>query len=316
MEISAEKIFTYYRNGYIDKTSYISVLINLAENCDSDEIRLKCIEELAKIQEINDEFFSFLENLIVSDSSWQIRSTAINYMVKLFGEKAYSLIKWALNNECDYNCIVSILEALVSLNNDKAKKILQEELIKITKKEFLFEDKNTTNKAFRKDIKNLLKNRNIDDFSHRELGDIIINFYTIVALKRKFYSVYYELENALVKTLDLSDIEFEVRGWKAEFKNNIKSLKEITGLRNLKALKHLYLSNNQIKSLEELEDLKNLTHLYIANNLIDDIKNLDYLKKLNNLKFLDISKNRITDKIDEKDFHFKIKNKKDEFYFY
>ncbi|MHA1273168.1 MAG: leucine-rich repeat domain-containing protein [Promethearchaeota archaeon] len=316
MEISAEKIFADYRNGYIDKGSYISLLVDLAENCDIDDIRLKCIEELAKIQEINDKFYYFLENLIVSDSSWQVRSIAINYVVKFFGERAYSLIKWALNNECDYNCIVSILEALISLNNDKSKKILQEELIKITKKEFLFEDKNTTNKAFRKDIKNLLKNRNINDFSHKELGDIIINFYTIVALKRKFYSVYYELENALVKTLDLSDIEFEVRGWKAEFKNNIKSLKEITGLRNLKALKHLYLSNNQIKSLKELEDLKNLTHLYIANNLIDDIENLDYLKKLDNLKFLDISKNRIADKIDEKDFHFKIKNKKDEFYFY
>ncbi|MBD3211043.1 MAG: leucine-rich repeat protein [Candidatus Lokiarchaeota archaeon] len=91
----------------------------------------------------------------------------------------------------------------------------------------------------------------------------------------------------------MSDIEFEVRGWKAEFRNAIEDLSEITGLLNLQSLKHLDLSNNRIKDIKELASLKNLKYLFLANNQIEDEKNIKFLKGIKNLAYLDISSNKI-----------------------
>ena len=42
---------------------------------------------------------------------------------------------------------------------------------------------------------------------HDDLAQIIINYKIMSALTKKFYSVYFELENALVVKLDLADVE-------------------------------------------------------------------------------------------------------------
>ncbi len=157
-------------------------------------------------------------------------------------------------------------------------------------------------RKFQKTLTNSKKNDSFARFSVDHLIQVLINFFTIQTLVHKFYSVYFELnpDLCLVSTLDLSDIEYEVRGWKSEFRNNITDLSEITGLQNLKQLKSLDLSNNSIEDLGLLKNLKSLTHLDIANNRVRDIKNLDTLEKLENLEFLDISGNIIAQYISDK----------------
>jgi Leucine-rich repeat (LRR) protein len=140
-----------------------------------------------------------------------------------------------------------------------------------------------------------LKSIKIKNLTHIELAEILINYLTISELTKKFYSVYFELEQNFVSKLDLADVEYEVRGWKADFKNNIKELSEITGLENLNHLTHLNISNNQIKNIQDLIQLKNLTHLYLSNNKIQNLINLEYIKKIPNLKYIDLAGNQITD---------------------
>jgi hypothetical protein len=148
----------------------------------------------------------------------------------------------------------------------------------------------------------LLKSKKFESYSHNKLADIIINFKTISELTKKFYSVYFELDNALVIKLDLADVEYEVRGWKADYKNNIKDISEITGLKHLEYLTHLNISNNQLKSIQELIYLKNLTHLYLSNNLIKDMENKEYIKQMINLKYVDLAHNPIASYITSQDF--------------
>ena len=169
----------------------------------------------------------------------------------------------------------------------------------IRKEKYLDKSKRIDNKKFKRSIKKVLKERKDESFSHEELAQIIINFKIIAALTQKFYSVYFELENALVVKLDLADVEYEVRGWKADFKNNIMEISDITGLKYLKQLKYLDISNNLIKNVKDLLNVEALSYLLISNNKIADIENLDYFEKMTNLVYLDISGNEFVAKIDK-----------------
>jgi hypothetical protein len=184
---------------------------------------------------------------------------------------------------------------------------------------YLLPGSNISNKPFRKDLKKLFKTKKIEHVSQSDLFDIVMNFKIIAALKSKFYSVYYELENAKVIKLDLSDIEYEVRGWKSEFKNNIKNLSEIPGLTHLKSLKFLYLSNNQISIIKDLVNLPELTQLYLSNNKIADEINLKYIKMLPNLTYLDITGNKLAKKVRCEDFknnlHVKLTDLRNPYFF-
>jgi hypothetical protein len=172
----------------------------------------------------------------------------------------------------------------------------------IRKTKYLDEKNKIENKKFKRSIKKLIKKRKFENWIHEELAAIIVNYLTISTLTKKFYSVYFELENALVVKLDLADVEYEVRGWKADFKNNIKEISEITGLDNLKHLTHLNLSNNQIESIKDLRNLENLTHLFIANNKITNFKNVEFIRKMKYLKYLDLAGNQITNYLTKQDF--------------
>ena len=299
MSISPERIYREFRQDKLDLSSALSQLVSLVENVEAEGIRKRSLKYLEKIGHKNDEIFKLLENLLISDSSNVIRKIACRAIVTLFDKKALPIMKWTILHETDYDCSIEIIESLLKINNIIAKTILTKQIEHIIKNKLILENKSFTNKSFRKDYLTLLRTREITDFSIQELADLLINYKTILALKEKFYSVYYELENALVVTLDLTDIEYEVRGWKAEFKNNVHALSEITGLRYLKNLKTLYLANNQIQDLKELVYLQNLTKLYLSNNRIDHIKNLDYLKQLKNLSYVDLSDNTIARKISE-----------------
>ncbi|MFX1337732.1 MAG: leucine-rich repeat domain-containing protein, partial [Promethearchaeota archaeon] len=195
-----------------------------------------------------------------------------------------------------------IVQTLVELNNNESKSVLVDMIKNIRKTKYLDEKNRIENKKFKRAIKKLIKREKIKNSTHKELAEIIINYLTISALTKKFYSVYFELEDALVVKLDLADVEYEVRGWKSDFKNNIKEFNEITGIEFLKSLTHLNLSNNQISNIEELLKLKNLTHLYISNNKIKNLENLEYFKELPNLKYVDISGNPILEHLNSHNF--------------
>lgn len=302
MELTPKKIYEDFETNKIDKRTAADLLISLIDNTDHEDTRIECIENLKKIGVVNDKIFDFLENLLISDLNAKIRCASANYIKDFFLDKSLSLIEWVAQYETDYYCLCTIIQTLVELNNHESKSILVNMIKKIRKTKYLDEKNKIENKKFKRSIKKTIKKAKFEICTHEELAEIIVNYLTIYALTKKFYSVYFELENALVVKLDLADVEYEVRGWKADFKNNIKEISEITGLENLKHLTHLNLSNNQIETIEDLRNLENLTHLFIANNKIHDSENVEYIKKMLNLKYLDLAGNQITNYLTSQNF--------------
>jgi len=286
----------------LDKHTAIDLLISIIENSDDDIERIKCVVNLKKMGDKNDKIYKIFENLLLADTNEKVRNIAIEAIREIFINQALAPMKWAIKYESNYYCLVSIIETLVEINNLESKSILINEIQKISKIKYLDKAKRIDNKKFKKSLKSLLKSKKLESHTINELADIIINFKTISELTKKFYSVYFELDNALVVKIDLADVEYEVRGWKADYKNNIKDISEITGLKFLKYLTHLNISNNQLKSIHDLIYLKSLTYLYLSNNFIKDMKNLGYIKEMINLKYIDLAHNPIASYLTSQDF--------------
>lgn len=309
MTHNASKIFQEFRKGEIEKADAIKFFLSIIEHSEEDSLREESFKFFEQVGENSDEIFFFLENLLISDSNPNIRIAALRYLINAFPlEKVFKIIKWAINYERDYSCFINLIWSLARLNSDEARRILTEEILKIKKRKKIFEGQNIGNKLYKSEIKKITKSQPLTELSLEYMAEILINFHTVANLKQKFFNVYYELENGVVTTLDLSDIEYEVRGWRADFKNNIKDLSEIEGLNHLTHLKTLYLSNNQLKDIEYLIELKELKYLHIANNNLTELKNLDYIRQMgeNGLKYINICKNGIAKKVKHEKFNPKL----------
>lgn len=304
MQFSPEKIWKEFESNRINKQTAIDLLTSLIESSKKDEIRLNAINKLVKMNPSGDKIFKTLENLAVFDENAEIRCIAIKYIGERYKNNAFTLLKWAIQNESDYNCLIEIITLLGKSNLAKAKALLINKVQKFLKKKYVNTERKIENKKIKKVLKKLLKEKGYVEFTYDELAKILINILTISNLFKQYHNVYYELNphNGLIEKLDLSDIEYEVKGTPWDWKNNITSLSEILGIQYLTSMHYLDLSNNEITELKELAYLPNVTHLILKNNRISNQRNLEYLNKMPNLKYLDLRGNDIVNSVKKNDF--------------
>lgn len=304
--LTPERIYEDFENKIINKHTAFDLLISLIENSDNEDIRLSSLKFLEKIGIINKHYFNIIENMLISDSNVKIRITSAELLQKMFFDNTLAPLKWALRHETDYKCLIIIIQSLEKINNNESKLVLFDETKKIMKIKYLNKNKGIENKKFKRALKKMFKNKKLDEFTNRELAEILINFLTIHHLTKQYPNVYFELDLqcGLVKELDLSDyLEYEVKGMPFGWKNNISSINEISCIIHLKQLKKIDLSNNQIEDLKELTKLHELTHLILINNKINEEINLKYLKSFPNLQYLDLRGNSIIKKLAPSDFN-------------
>ncbi|MFX0076482.1 MAG: leucine-rich repeat domain-containing protein, partial [Candidatus Hermodarchaeota archaeon] len=216
-----------------------------------------------------------------------------------------SVFKWAIRHEKSYQCLLTCVKALVKINSKESRTAIIEQLKKIRKSQFINIDKGYENRKYKESLKPLFKRNKTKAYSSKQLGDVLIDFFTIKQLIDELPNVYFELnsEYLTIEKLDLSDyLEFEVKGTPWGWKNNIKSISKITGLKNLKNLKNLNLSNNRIQDLKPLVEMKSLTHLDLSNNKISDPQNIKYLKQIPLLELIDLRGNDIAKLIQGTEF--------------
>ncbi|MFX0106605.1 MAG: leucine-rich repeat domain-containing protein [Candidatus Hodarchaeota archaeon] len=305
MVLTPQEIFEELKKNRINKFTAYDILTSLVENSRSENIRVESIRSLEKIGLFNDNLFRVLENLLISDSNGKIRKASAEFLKNRFLEKAIRPFKWAIKHETEYECLITIIQSLERINNNESKLILNNEIKRITKTKYLNKAKRIENKKYKKIIKKLLKSNKYYSLTQKELSEILINYLTIVNLTKQYPNVFYELnpQNGLIKELDLSDyLEYEVKGIPFGWKNNIKSISEIVGLKNLRHLNKMDFSNNQIEDIKELVNFENVTHLILTNNKISELQNLEYIKALPNLEYLDLRYNDIVKKINPNEF--------------
>jgi len=310
MNLSPKMIYKQFERNEINKFIACDHLISFLENSENENIRGEAIQILDKLGIYDIKLFDILENILISDSNAKIRNIAIKFINKRFLTKAITPLKWAVNHENDYECLITIIKSLEKIDSEQSKLILFNQIKKIIKVKYLNKEKRIENKKYKKVIKKLLKTKKYETFSIRQLSRILINYLTIANLSKQHPNVYYIInpQNGLIKELDLSDfLEYEVKGTPFGWKNNIKSISSIIGLNHLQNLKKIDLSNNQIECVKELVNLGNLTHLTLTNNKISELENLEYIKKLPNLEYLDLRHNDIVKKIHSNEFNSRLR---------
>ncbi|MFW9826834.1 MAG: leucine-rich repeat domain-containing protein [Candidatus Thorarchaeota archaeon] len=309
MELTPQNIQKDFEDKRINKLTASNLLISIIENSESKRIRIESIRTLENLDLKNDAIFNLLENLVISDSDKEIRLYAAKYLKNNFIDNSIKPFKWVIENESDYECIVTVIQALIVMDLPESKTVLISQIKKISNNKYLNKERRIKNK-FKKVLKKDIRQKKIIDYTKRELGLILINYLTILNLTNQYPNVFYELnpQSGLIKFLDLSDfMEYEVKGTPFGWKNNIRSLSEIMGLFSLNNLKEIDLSNNFITDVKEIPQLKELTHLILRNNKINEIENLNYIRRLPKLKYLDLRGNKIVKKLSLKDFDSKIK---------
>jgi len=305
MVLTPKRIYEEIGNSNINKFRAYDLLTSFIENSENEEIRVDSIRYLEKIGVLDEKLFNFLENILISDSNREIRIIAAEFLKNKFLEKSINPFKWVIKHETDYECIIIAIKSLKKINSSETKLLLFIQLKSIIKTKYINEQKKIENKKFKRIVKKLVKSKKYDNFTHKELSDILINYIIIKNLIKQYPNVYYELnpQSGLIEELDLSDfLEYEVKGVQFGWNNNITSISEIYGLKYLNNLKKIDLSNNQIENIMDLANFKNLTHLILTNNKISKLENVEIIKSLPNIVYLDLRYNDITKKINPKEF--------------
>lgn len=307
MVYSPENIYHDFSNNNISPAYAARLLVSLVEQGENETIRLVSLKFLKKMGKQAKISFKFLENLYVSESNHDIRLCALKIVRDRFSQDALSLIKWAFQHETNIPCLMILVDIVQLIGDDIAKVFLNQEIKKIRKTKLISGKNMMFRNLFKNQLKIILKSQSVKECSTEELADIYLNYRAICSLKKRFFSVHYELRNARVVELDLSDVEFEVRGWKSEFRNNIQNLSEISEMLAFQSLEYLDLSNNHISRLELINKFPVLEKINLSNNNITDSKEIDRLKSLKNLKFLDLRENQIAQHLDLDGYPFLIK---------
>lgn len=300
MTITPEIIYEKIRNNNISKPDAISQLNVLIENVDDEDTRRDSINVFNKIDCKSQEMFGILENLLISDSNVNIRNIAAILMNQKFPNKGLNPLLWALQHECNYTSLITILLILADINNYTVKSTLLDRIRKIDIGDF--------------DLPLVSKFREgkLNNFSIRDLIDILINYTTIFFLKEKYSLLKYAIKDGIVTELDFSNVNNKIIDWR--YREDIQDLSEINGIFYLKkitkvklfslnwAVKHEFSLNCLIELVKILEKINNNETRNVFISEIEKLKENRFkneiedviLENLSNLKLAKILLNLIS----------------------
>ncbi|MHA1147355.1 MAG: leucine-rich repeat domain-containing protein [Promethearchaeota archaeon] len=268
--LTPKSIFNEFTQKKISRSSAIEKFISLIENSESITTRIESINYLGELNYTNEEIYSLLENLFISDSYEKIRIAAAHILRASYLEKSLQPMRWALEHEESNAVLTSIFETLMELiENLKEKKdsyskiIIVEELKKIEQKEF----KICFESIYEKE----------PDISLDSLAEILINYFSIVYLKKTFWRIKYSIDNCLIISLSFK----------------FKGLTQIPlPIKYLLALRKLKFRYNQIMNLPDwIGSLNSLQTLNLNMNNLNELP--ISIGKLSSLKKFDLWKNEI-----------------------
>ena len=298
------KIFQEVKNNKLDIDFGIRSLITIIENSYEKDLRFKSLRYLKLLNKNSLRIFRLLENLLISDSDEKIRAYCAKYLRNNFITKAFSPMKWAIHYERDYYAQIEIIRTLAEINTKESKQLLLNELKKLLTQNYVDDQNRYNNHKFITGVKNILKQKKVNELSNNRIAEILINHITISHFIKRFYFVYFKWENGLIIELDLSDLGWNIsKPWEFITSKRLNNLSEIPELMNLKYLIKLDLSNNNIENIKELLQFKNLTSLTLKNNQLEDPKNIQYLNEMKNLRYINLKGNKLANKIRRKDLY-------------
>ncbi len=296
MEINPRNLYKDYTKKIIDKDSLIKQLIALIENSRNIHIRIQSIRIIGQLDLSSNDYlikpsklYHILENLLISDSNDQIRNEAAILLNKYYKKISLSPMKWALLHDESPECLKTIHASLIEIIGE-LERSNDEETVSILKNELFSID----DKDFKINIHQYITFGNKKFLTKSKITEILINFFTIVYLRKIFWRLKYRVINSRVVELDFS---FKVLTKLPEALKFLKSLKRLTLKYNqileipdwigeLTSLEYLNLNINNVPKLpNSFSNLHHLNELLLWKNeletLPEGIGNLTQLRKLN-----------------------------------
>lgn len=297
------KIYKDITSSNLDLKSGIELLTTIVEKGQDSDERLESLGYLKELTEPNDHIFKLLENLLISDSNPEIRAFSASFIKDQYLEKALNPMRWAIQYEDNVRCYISIIKTLMKLDSPASKKTLLEKLESVLERKFIIGQRRYDNRKFKKSLEIRITGKTLEVLSTKEIGEILINHRIISNLVKKYHFVFFRWKDGLINKLDLSELGWNAaRTWDLVYEEKVEELSDIPGLMELKQLRRLNLSNNNLSDVKELAQLKNLTYLMLNNNRLEDPINLQYLKEMKNLQFLSIKGNKLASDIKKEEF--------------
>ncbi|NHJ22528.1 MAG: leucine-rich repeat domain-containing protein [Candidatus Lokiarchaeota archaeon] len=301
----------------IDENTALELIFFNVENLKEESERVQYIELLSDLGIKNNRVYKFLEELVVSDLSGQVRASALEVITSLYKEEVTDLLKWVVKNETFPKNLIIAFEHLNYLDEFQLRDVLIRDL-----DEFINTEPSILAQEYCYDLRRFFKVNTYDKMPLDQIFEIFLNLKSILSLINSFnlkqvdyrQGIEYSLENGLItglklwglgirrlseighlkyitnlEFLDVSETDLEVVDGLERYPK-LKSLElgknkisEIKGLNNLVNLEILDISNNKVKEIGGLYDLKKLKVLHLAFNQIEEINGLENLQDLETL---------------------------------
>jgi len=241
-------------------------LIALIENTDDDTERASYIKELGDLELINKKMFKSLENYLISDNSYLVRSEAAKSLFLTFEEKSEKIIINAIQNEVSGYFFEELLNVAGKSNTDFSNRITFQIFRRIGSIFELHEDDARFWWEYISECYGIPENYDvikIEKFPGVTKSDILQARWPYIIKNNHFQGL--NLYNNQLKFVP------ESIGYLTELRYLNLSLNKLNSLpdsmKNLVKLRVLLLSNNLIESLPKwLGTLPNLQLLILDNN--------------------------------------------------
>lgn len=272
MKITPEQIRSQFVDNKIQKSMAISNLISIVEQSEFQKERVKAMRILEELEFKGPEIYNLFESLLISENNDLIRKIAAEIIGDNFLLMGLKPLIWALHHESVktvldviYSNIIEAVKILEKEETDQFNQILQDLINNMDKKDFIIP------------LQSLTQEKDLNTIPSKELGSILINYFTLIYLEKAFWRIKYKVD------------KFQIIKLNFMFKGLIKIPEP---LRNLNALQSLIFRYNQINFVPNW--IGNFKELEVLNFNINELTILpESIGKLSSLKELYLWKNDI-----------------------
>ena len=302
--LTPESLYNDITKGKLNKTEGVEFLISIIQESEDAILRAKYIELFKKLDYKSETIFKILENCLISDESPFVRNAAANIIIGNYLKEGLNALIWTIQHEKS----PLVLKIIFNSDNDSDDNYLHSEITNWIDKfasrlgivpeeaRFFFD----LEALFTKNNENHEINENTFKFYNsiseiQEEGSWFeVNNNHVIALKFNFFNWSYIKENmdVIPSLLRFKPISRFFRTIRKYFFNFVHSFEIPISIDNLKSLKYLNLSRNNLQEIpESINSLASLERLDLSHNNIREIS--ESINSLTTLKWLDISHNKI-----------------------
>ena len=125
-DLNPTEIYHRYQRKELDKAAAVGFLKSFIESSSDEKLRVRSVELLGEMNLEVDEIFKFLEHLMISDISEEIRIASARFIIAQYLEVGEDLLKWVFQHEQSVDCLLELQKALLLNINQNNYELLAE----------------------------------------------------------------------------------------------------------------------------------------------------------------------------------------------